>query len=136
MLTKAHVAAFVDGPVARKTLTQIGVQIFLVAVGAAAPKRNRVKDGSRCLTHEIKAIAAHALMHGREGGLVVCWLARNITKSLGREVSAKHQKFTVIITPEAWVGKNFTLHILKHRCSGGGPTGANGLGVIIEHDIA
>jgi len=44
-LTKAHVAVFLNGPIAGKTLAKMGVQFCLVATCTAATKCNGVKDG-------------------------------------------------------------------------------------------
>jgi hypothetical protein len=63
-LTKAHVAVFVNGPIAGKSFSEMGVQFCLVATCPAATKCDGVKDSQRSLCHKVEAVAAHATIHG------------------------------------------------------------------------
>ncbi len=44
LLTKAHMAVFVNGPIASKSFPEMRVQLFLVAACTATSKCDRMKD--------------------------------------------------------------------------------------------
>jgi hypothetical protein len=63
-LTKAHVAVFVNGPIADKSFSEMRVQFGLVATCPGATKCDGVKNSRRSLCHKIEALATHATIHG------------------------------------------------------------------------
>jgi hypothetical protein len=58
------------------------------------------------LCHKIKGSALHAFVHGLKGGIVVGWLASDVTKSFTRKVHPKEKGYTIIVSTEVGIIQN------------------------------